>query len=61
MGYLSIKEVINGLEALGVKEPQNDVLLFFRKYDKSNECRIRFSDFADLMSPKDKIYAELLN
>jgi hypothetical protein len=35
--------------------------LFFRKYDKNNECRIRFSEFTDMMCPKDKIYADLLH
>jgi Ca2+-binding EF-hand superfamily protein len=61
LGYLTIKDLINGLEALNVNESQSDVILFFRKYDKNNECRIRFSEFADVLCPKDKIYAQLLS
>jgi Ca2+-binding EF-hand superfamily protein len=35
--------------------------LLFKRYDINNDGKIRFSEFADAFTPKDKIYADHLN
>jgi Ca2+-binding EF-hand superfamily protein len=35
--------------------------LFFKRYDKDQDGRIRFSEFCDAFTPADAYYATLLN
>jgi hypothetical protein len=50
-----------GLEKLGVYGPRNEINLFFRRYDKNNNGKLKFSEFCDAFCPKDRIYADHLN
>lgn len=56
-----MSEFTLGLEDLGVFGLRSEIELFFKKIDKDNDGRLKFSEFCDAFCPKDKIYADYLN
>lgn len=60
IGHFYASELEDGLNRIGVYAPRSQVTLFFKKYDKNNDGKIRFSEFADALTPLDKIYKDHL-
>lgn len=50
-----------GLNDIGVFPSHEELDLFFKRYDKDLDGRIRFSEFCDAFSTADTYYATLLN
>jgi hypothetical protein len=46
---------------LGVFPLRHELSLFFKRYDRDSDLKLRFSEFCDAFLPKDKIYADHLN
>ena len=61
LGYLNQYDLNDELNKLGIFGPQSEINLFFKRYDLNSDGRIRFSEFAEAFSPKDKIYSDHLN
>lgn len=60
-GYISYSELKSGLNDIGIFPSVEELELFIKRYDKNNDRRLRFSEFADAFSPLDNYYASLLN
>jgi hypothetical protein len=60
-GWISIYEMLEGLQDLGIFASKEEVILYYGRYDKDHDDRLRFSDFCDALTPKDIAYADILN
>ena len=61
-GSLTYAELSTGLTtSLGLIPTLEELELFFNRYDKDKDGRLRFSEFCDAFVPQDKNYAQLLN
>jgi len=60
-GYLYKFDLEDGLAKLRVYPSRTELNLFFKKYDRNQDGKLRFSEFSDAFTPKDKIYSESLN
>ena len=61
-GALTMAELANGLvNQLGIVPNQDELELFFMRYDKDKDGRLRFSEFADAFVPLDPHHANILN
>ena len=60
-GYVSVDEIIDTLQLLGVYAPREDVVLFVKRYDRNLDNKLRFSEFCDAFVPKNALHASTLN
>jgi len=60
-GYISYTDLKAGLNDIGVFPSVEDLELYIKRYDKNNDHRLRFSEFADSFTPLDAYYGSLLN
>ena len=60
-GSVSVKDLEAGLIRYGIYPNREELSLFFRKIDLDNDGLLRFSDFADAFTPKQKEYSNLLH
>ena len=61
-GSLTLQELYNGLvHKLGILPSQDEIELFFHRYDKDRDGRIRFAEFCDAFVPLDHHYASMIN
>eukprot|EP00743_Colponemidia_sp_Colp-15_P002650 GILK01002872.1.p1 GENE.GILK01002872.1~~GILK01002872.1.p1 ORF type:complete len:586 (-),score=91.06 GILK01002872.1:92-1849(-) len=60
-GYVSASELEDGLRKHGVYTNKDELYLFFRRYDKDSDGRLRYSDFCEAFTPRQAEYASLLN
>ena len=56
-GSLTIHELHSGLvNNLGLVPSQDEIELFFQRYDKDRDGRIRFAEFCEAFVPLEKSY-----
>ena len=60
-GWISLTDLRVGLNEIGVYPDHEELSLFFKRYDKDEDCRLRFSEFSEAFIPLDAYYANLLN
>jgi len=60
-GTVSAKEFEAGLIKYGIYPNKDELTLLFKKMDLDNDGLLRFSDFAETFTPKQKEYANLLH
>jgi len=60
-GSVSVKDLEAGLIRYGIYPNREELSLFFRKIDTDNDGLLRFTDFADAFTPKQKEYSNLLH
>ena len=59
-GTVSRLDMVHGLADIGIHVTQDDVDLFFQRYDKDRDGRLDFREFADALTPDDPYYAQML-
>ncbi len=59
--YATLTDFRMGLRELGIAEPMEDVEMLFSRYDRDHDGRLRYSDFCEMMLPKDINYASLVS
>jgi len=57
---ISSVELEDFLNELGLRTTIKEIYLLMRRFDTDNDGKLRFSDFAEALSPKQKDYLELL-
>lgn len=60
-GWISLTDLKVGLNDIGIYPSIEELELYFKRYDKNQDMRIRFSEFSDSFTPLDAYYAGLLN
>ncbi len=60
-GAITGAEFEEGLKKFGIYPNREEMFLFMRKYDKDKDGRLRFSNFGDMVTPKQNDYANLLH
>jgi Ca2+-binding EF-hand superfamily protein len=60
-GFVTHTDLKYGLNDIGVFPSNEELDLFFKRYDKNMDSRIRFSEFCDAFTPTDSYYSTLLN
>lgn len=60
-GQVSVHDIREGLNAIGVYPTAEEVELFVTRYDRSHDRRLTFSEFSEAFLPMDKYYANMLN
>jgi hypothetical protein len=61
-GSLTLQELYNGIvNKLGIVPTQVEIELFFHRYDKDRDGRLRFSEFCDAFVPMEPHYADMIN
>jgi Ca2+-binding EF-hand superfamily protein len=60
-GVLTVTEFKNALSDLGIFASFEEIELFFKRYDKNRDSRLRFSEFCDALVPNDPYYAAMVN
>ncbi len=60
-GYISFIDLKYGLQDIGIFAPEEDLRLYYKRYDKNGDGLLRFSEFCDSVSPQDASTAALLN
>ena len=55
-GWITLTDLKIGLNEIGVYPDQEELALFFKRYDKDMDNRLRFSEFSDAFSPIDCYY-----
>eukprot|EP00350_Pseudokeronopsis_sp_OXSARD2_P007479 CAMPEP_0170559232 /NCGR_PEP_ID=MMETSP0211-20121228/41147_1 /TAXON_ID=311385 /ORGANISM="Pseudokeronopsis sp., Strain OXSARD2" /LENGTH=138 /DNA_ID=CAMNT_0010872013 /DNA_START=1254 /DNA_END=1667 /DNA_ORIENTATION=- len=59
-GFIDAPELMKGLRTIGVDYDEDDVILFFQKFDKGENNKIKYSGFCDAFATKDdKVLSEL--
>ena len=59
-GYVTTLDMQDNLKSLGLNPSYDEVSLFFRRYDLDNDGRLRYSDFCEAFTPKDREYSDLV-
>lgn len=60
-GWISHSDLKLGLNEIGVYPSNEELDLYFKRYDKDVDGRIKFSEFCDSFSPIDNYYGTMLN
>lgn len=60
-GWISHSDLKIGLNEIGICPDHEELALFFKRYDKDLDNRLRFSEFSDAFTPIDNYYAQILN
>src|SRR6185437_15853964 len=61
MGHITVSDLKMGLQDIGIYASYDEIDLFFKRYDKNRDGKIRFSEFCDAFTPSDLYYASQLN
>ena len=61
MGWVTISDLKSGLADIGIYASYDEIELFFKRYDKNRDGKLRFSEFCDSMCPIDGYYSQILN
>jgi len=61
MGYVTLSELKLKLADIGVFATYDEIDLFFKRYNKGRDGRLRYSEFCDSVVPVDSYYASMLN
>jgi len=61
VGQISIHDIREGLNAIGVYPTAEEVELFVTRYDRSHDRRLSFSEFCEAFLPMDQHYSNLVN
>jgi Ca2+-binding EF-hand superfamily protein len=56
-GWISLTDLKLGLNEIGVYPDTEELTLFFKRYDKDEDGRLRFSEFSDAFTPLDNYYS----
>ena len=56
-GWISLTDLKIGLNEIGVYPDHEELSLFFKRYDRDMDNRLRFSEFSDAFTPIDNYYA----
>lgn len=59
-GWITPQEVKDGLETFNIFANMGDLNLYFFRYDKDEDGRLRYSEFCDSFLPTDAFHASLL-
>lgn len=51
MGWVTISDLKSGLAEIGIYASYDEIELFFKRYDKNRDGKLRFSEFCDSMCP----------
>ena len=61
-GCLTLAELYNGLvNQLGLVPSEDEIELWFQRYDKDRDGRLRFAEFCEAFVPHDPSYANVIN
>jgi len=60
-GYITVTDLKDGLNNIGVFPSYEEMELYVKRYDKDNDMRLRFSEFCDSLTPNDTYYSAILN
>lgn len=60
-GQVSIHDLRQGLNAIGVYPTSEEIELFVTRYDRNYDRRLTFSEFSEAFLPVDSYYAHMLN
>jgi len=60
-GFITIDELREALADLGVRAGQEELSLYFLRYDKDRDGRLRFAEYCDSFNPVDQYTQTLLN
>jgi len=60
-GYVNKYDLDDGLKSFGVFATNNELYLLMRSLDKDNDALLKYSDFADAVTPTSTEYANLLS
>ena len=58
--FVQEEELRDGLDALGIAVSEEQLSLFFKRYDVYEEGKIRYQEFCEALKPKDNEYAQKL-
>ena len=58
LGHNSLKE---GLDAIGVFPTAKEIVEFFQRYDKNQDDKLSFEEFAEAFTPMNEYYAHVLS
>ena len=61
IGMISIHDIREGLNAIGVYPTSEEVELFVTRYDRNHDRRLSFSEFSESFLPFDNHYSTQLN
>lgn len=61
LGVISPMDMRHGLQDIGVNVTQEDVNLFFERYDKDRDGRLDYREFAEALTPTDRYYQDMLS
>jgi len=60
-GWVSLSDLKFGLNDSGIYPSHEELELYFKRYDKDGNGRLKFSEFCDSFTPLDNYYAAMLN
>jgi len=60
-GWISLVDLRVGLNDIGIYPDSEELALFFKRYDKDDDGRLRFTEFSEAFIPLDSYYSQLLN
>lgn len=60
-GQISIHDIREGLNAIGVYPTSEEVELFVTRYDRTHDRRLTFSEFSEAFLPVDSYYSNMLS
>jgi Ca2+-binding EF-hand superfamily protein len=60
-GWISLSDLKYGLNDIGVFASTEEIDLYFKRYDKDGDARLKFSEFCDSFTPLDPYYSSMLN
>ena len=61
LGWITISDLKSGLASIGIYASYDELELFFKRYDKNRDGRLRYSEFCDCMCPLDAYYSTMAN
>lgn len=61
-GSITQQELFHGLmQSFGIVPSQDEIDLFFQRYDKDHDGRLRFPEFAEIFVPLDINFSQVIN
>jgi Ca2+-binding EF-hand superfamily protein len=60
-GVIAASELEDALEIVGIRPIRDEVYLLVRRYAALGDSQLRYSDFIDMMSPRDQEYRRILS
>ena len=61
VGTITVHDIKDGLNHIGVYPTQEEVDLFVSRYDRNHDRRLTFAEFSDAFLPLDLYYSQVLN